>query len=318
MDSSLTSTATTAILEISFDGNQIYADTQAVPIIAPLSDSTVTFASLTPYKSGTYEIVVYTQLGFDTSNDTLSTSFEVVGDIAFNEFLPFPNSNFNNPNLAEFFEIINTTNLAVDISNWTLVNSAGQTITVGSGTISANSYFCFAAQANLTINEGLPVDYDYSSTAFVLDDVLDFLLLKNSSGEVVDSIFYDTSWSVTQGESFERENVKLDGNNVNNWCKATTTYGSGVNKGTPGDISSCSLDSKISNLIIETNGSDVVLNWIGKQGATNYKIYRSANPEFTNSTQIGTFTPNGSSPTFTDFGASQNADKYFYFVTWEN
>ncbi|KAA3606930.1 MAG: fibronectin type III domain-containing protein, partial [Calditrichaeota bacterium] len=63
---------------------------------------------------------------------------------------------------------------------------------------------------------------------------------------------------------------------------------------------------------------DVVLTWLGKQDATAYKIYRSTNPEFTNSTQIGTFTPNGSSSTFTDLGVSQNADKYFYFVTWVN
>ncbi|KAA3605652.1 MAG: hypothetical protein DWQ06_03275 [Calditrichaeota bacterium] len=78
------------------------------------------------------------------------------------------------------------------------------------------------------------------------------------------------------------------------------------------------LISKISNFEIEVSGSDIVLTWLEKQDATLYKIYRSTNLELTNSTQIGTFTSSGSPPTFIDIGAAQSAEKYFYFVTWEN
>lgn len=76
--------------------------------------------------------------------------------------------------------------------------------------------------------------------------------------------------------------------------------------------------SRISSPEIENAGNDVVLNWLQISNATLYKIYRSTNPNFTNAVQIGTFTPNGNLPTLTDVGSAQNADKYFYFVTFED
>ncbi|MCC7431762.1 SBBP repeat-containing protein [bacterium] len=75
---------------------------------------------------------------------------------------------------------------------------------------------------------------------------------------------------------------------------------------------------RITSLEVEVVGNDVVLSWLGKLNAVNYKIYRSVKPDLTGSVQIGTYTANGVSPVFTDSGAAQNSNKYFYFVTWEN
>lgn len=76
--------------------------------------------------------------------------------------------------------------------------------------------------------------------------------------------------------------------------------------------------NRISSLEIETIGNNLLLTWLEIPSATLYKVYRSTNPNFSNATQIGTFTPNGNSPTFTDVGSAQNTDKYFYFVTFED
>ncbi|MCC7431109.1 hypothetical protein IT568_09725, partial [bacterium] len=72
---------------------------------------------------------------------------------------------------------------------------------------------------------------------------------------------------------------------------------------------------RITSLEVEVAGSNIVLNWLGKQNAVNYKIYRSLTPDFVGSVQIGT-TQNPTT-VFTDSGAA-GSTKYFYFVTWNN
>ncbi|KAA3605889.1 MAG: hypothetical protein DWQ06_03220, partial [Calditrichaeota bacterium] len=241
LDSSIISNTTTTTMKISFNGNQFYSDTQIVPEIAPLSDSTVTFTSILPYKSGNYEVVVFTEFGGDsnTSNDTLYTNFEVIGDLAINEFLPIGNSAFD-PTFTEFFEIANTTNQAVDISNWTIRNSLGNVIAVANGTtIPANSFFVFTKFDNGILNGGTPFDYFFNPTVFTLTDNSGYILVKDSNSQVVDSVNYFGWNNITQGETFERKNYKLDSSDENSWCLGTTVYGTENNKGTPGSISSC-------------------------------------------------------------------------------
>ncbi|MCC7430239.1 choice-of-anchor D domain-containing protein, partial [bacterium] len=241
LEISLTSSPpTTATMEISFGGNLIYTNTQNIPAILPASSQNFSFAPLTPYRSGTYEVLVYTELVGDANpqNDTLTTSFEVLGDVALNEFLPFGNSQFD-PTFTEFFEIANATNNALNISGWQIRNSANQTITVASGTtIPANDFFVFTKYSNL-LNGGLPFDYAFNPTSFTLGDATDFIVVKDAGGILVDSVFYDGSWNTVQGEAFERKNVKLDPLNALSWCKGTTVFGTENNKGTPGSASSC-------------------------------------------------------------------------------
>lgn len=84
---------------------------------------------------------------------------------------------------------------------------------------------------------------------------------------------------------------------------------SGIGTGAP---------SEITDLTVSNVGADVVLTWTAKPNASLYKIYRSTSPEFTTYTEIGSSTPNGNPPTYSDVGASQSVDKYYYYVTWED
>lgn len=74
----------------------------------------------------------------------------------------------------------------------------------------------------------------------------------------------------------------------------------------------------IEQVKIDISQQGIILSWDSESNASSYKIFRNTTPEFSNSTQIGTVTPNGNPPTFTDVGAISNGEKYFYFVTWEN
>lgn len=74
---------------------------------------------------------------------------------------------------------------------------------------------------------------------------------------------------------------------------------------------------ELDDVEITHSSSDIVLNWTEIPTATNYKIYRNTVPEFASATLIGNQTPS-STPSYTDSGALQSGDKYFYFVTWED
>lgn len=76
--------------------------------------------------------------------------------------------------------------------------------------------------------------------------------------------------------------------------------------------------TEITDLKVQPIGQNIILSWEAKENSALYKIYRGESPEFSNSTQIGTVTPNGNPPTFTDIGAISSGSQYFYFVTWEN
>lgn len=240
IDNNSSSDATNAFLEVSLLGNTVYLDTIDVPILQALEDTLLTFDSFSIYKGEDYQLKIYTSLSTDAnnSNDTLTTTLSVNGDIALNEFLPFGLSTFD-PIFTEFFEISNSTDSSIFITGWTIENSSNQLITVGSQQLLSNDYTVFVRFGNAVINGGTPFDYVFTET-FVLNDVSDYIVIRDSNGILVDSVSYDASWNATQGETFERKNVKLNGNFAGNWCKGTTTYGTEGNKGSPGMASTCS------------------------------------------------------------------------------
>ncbi len=240
IDNNSSSDATNAFLEVSLSGNTVYLDTIDVPILQALEDTLLSFDTFSLYKGEDYQMKIYTDLTADAdkSNDTLTTILSVNGDIALNEFLPSGLSAFD-PTFTEFFEIANTSNSNIFITNWTIQNSSNQIITVASSQILANSNSVFVRFGNAVINGGTPFDYVFTET-FVLDDVSDFIVIRDDNGILVDSVSYDATWNPTQGEAFERKNVKLNGNFAGNWCKGTVTYGTEGNKGSPGATSTCS------------------------------------------------------------------------------
>lgn len=240
LDNIASSSATNAFLEISLLGNPVFLDTIDVPVLQTLEDTLLSFDTFTIYDGEDYEMKIYTTLGTDAdkSNDTLTTTLTVNGDIALNEFLPSGLSQFD-PIFTEFFEIANTTNSNIFITGWTIKNSSNQTINVGSQQLLANSYSVFVRFGNSVINGGTPFDYVFTET-FVLNDFSDYIVIRDENGILVDSVSYDATWNPTQGEAFERKNVKLDGNFAGNWCQGTATYGTEGNKGSPGAASTCS------------------------------------------------------------------------------
>lgn len=238
-----------------------------------------------------------------------TTCFPVV----VNEFLNFGFSSLGLPNFVEFIELANISSQPIDISGWTIKNSSSQLITINSHTIPANDFSVLSPSSNAIVNGGTPFDYNFTET-FSLDDVSDYIVLKDSNGNRVDSVSYDGSWTIVQGESFQKSEFNLDGNILTNWCKGVTSYGTEGNKGNPGNASTCFI---IENLQIEKVGNDIVLNWNDKPNSILYKIYRSQTPFFSNAIQVGTFTPNGNQPSFTDSGIVLSGEKYFYFVIFE-
>ncbi|KAA3602831.1 MAG: lamin tail domain-containing protein [Calditrichaeota bacterium] len=312
LDTVFTSPLTEVEISISLNNSQVYNSLQDVPFILPISSSTVAFDSLRFYKSGIYDVKVITKLNQDINpdNDTLLTNFQVLGDIAISEFLNFGLSQtiFDS---SEFFEIANTTSQPIDMSSWTITTSTGQVFVINNFVLQNNDFSVFTKYAS----NGIPYDYLLGGY-FSLDNYSDVIILEDSEGRTVDSIYYNPTWNTIQGKSFERISLTENSSDANNWCKGSIAFGTLGNEGSPGEPSNCT----IQNLNILTFGNSAILSWEEKTDAIIYRIYRNTISDFSTSTEIGTYSPTstGNIPSFIDTNAVTNGQKYFYFVTWEN
>ena len=88
-------------------------------------------------------------------------------------------------------------------------------------------------------NGGVTVDYDYrpSSSANGDDEII--LLDGSDPPQEQDRVFYDINpWPVGNGAALALKSPDLDNNVADNWCVATTAYGTGA-LGTPGAANDC-------------------------------------------------------------------------------
>lgn len=240
LDSVADAQATTVTLEVTLDGNLISEETLNLSALQADSSESLTFSDFKFYQGGDYKFRFYTDLidDGDNSNDTLDVWLNVNGDIGINEFLPHSLS-LGNQNHTEFIEIFNNTNQIVSLTSWKLENSNGDSETlIGAVTIPANDFFVLVPVFNPIQNGGTPFDYAMNQQ-FIMDNSTDYIVLKDNLGNIVDSVFYDSSWNISVGKSFEKKNLKFDSNDPNSWCQGSTIYGFENNKGTPNAASSC-------------------------------------------------------------------------------
>ncbi|OEK06842.1 lamin tail domain-containing protein [Roseivirga misakiensis] len=141
------------------------------------------------------------------------------------EFLPTESS-------AEFVELYNSTNRAIDITGFELSGS-----TIDSMILESNSYVIVTATANLnTYREfGATVGVNSWNT---LSNSGEAITLKDNLGNLLDSLVYDLNWyqdgeKSAGGWSLEQVNPELPCSDANNWNSAINNGGA-----TPGRTNS--------------------------------------------------------------------------------
>lgn len=151
----------------------------------------------------------------------------------------------NNPDYVsdsngEWFEIYNTGSTVIDINGWSLFDNGVDSHTISNGgalNVGPYSYLVLGIDAGFETNGGVQVGYQYSG--FLLSNSDDELILKNTSGETVDSIAWDggPNWPDLTGISMELVDYVKNNNLGENWVASNQTFGGG-DYGTPGSANS--------------------------------------------------------------------------------
>ena len=153
--------------------------------------------------------------------------------IIINEIMARPAAS-NDAN-GEWVELYNYGSTDIDLQNWYIADNFGIERIAASLVVPAGGYVVLGSNADQVANTGAPVAYDYISQ-IALGNSGDRFTLRSPDSVLVDSIAYTSSAAVTQGASRGVIDASADNADVSgaNWAVQTSTFGTGVNRGTPG------------------------------------------------------------------------------------
>ena len=172
---------------------------------------------------------------------------------------------------GEWFEILNTGDIGLDLGNWVIKDAGSDNHTISTSfPILPGEYKVFGKNSNFATNGGVIVDYQYE--VLTLANSNDELILIDPNGTVFDSVAYDNGETFPDPTGASMALVHPDSNNNigSNWQEATTSYGSG-DLGTPG-LPNFSSDIEIS---IATIDFDTV--YVGQSGDMTLSISNIGN-----------------------------------------
>jgi len=153
--------------------------------------------------------------------------------IIFTEIMPNPAA--VSDSYGEWFEIYNSSDTSINLSNWIVKSGSGEEHVIYNDNnlvpIQSGEYFVLGKNDDPTLNGGLNVDYQYSNISFSNNE--DQLIILNNEGEIVDEVYFTNSWSFSSGTSMEVHDFISDNSISTNWYSSTLIYGDGDN-GSPG------------------------------------------------------------------------------------
>jgi phosphatidylserine/phosphatidylglycerophosphate/cardiolipin synthase-like enzyme len=137
----------------------------------------------------------------------------------------------------EWIELYNTTDTAIDLTDWTLNAFDGTPSITLSGSIPANGYYLLERTDDTSV-PGVAADLIYTGS---MENGGEILELRDSASTVIDSV---DAWYVgdnTSKATMERTDPLVSGTDSTNWNTSTATYDGGY--GTPKALNSNTTDS---------------------------------------------------------------------------
>jgi hypothetical protein len=169
------------------------------------------------------------------------------GDLVVTEIMQNPSSVLGSDYNGEWFEIRNATGLRVDLEGLTLHDLGSDAFVVPAGyVLEGEDFFVFCPNGDLSTNGGLGVDYVYRYADMALGNRSDEVCLdddESADDGFIDCVAYDGGASEggvfpdPNGASMTLSPGAMDAwsnDDGLNWCEATSIYGSGSERGTPG------------------------------------------------------------------------------------
>jgi hypothetical protein len=237
-----------------FKGGRLYvkAPLQRMPLVQADVTGSVSYAipvdASMPGTSRYYQFWFRDPFVPDGTNVGLSSALEVnfcplapppsAGQVVITEVMKNP-ATVTDAN-GEWFELYNTTSIAIDIEGWTVRDDGTDSFVISNGgngvLVPAHSYIVLAANGDSLANGGVAATFDYDWNLCKLDNGADELVLVAPGAVEIDRIEYDAGivWPDFPGAALNLKSSVLDavGNDDgNNWCPASTPI-SGTNADT--------------------------------------------------------------------------------------
>jgi hypothetical protein len=151
------------------------------------------------------------------------------GDVIITEIMADPSPVVGLPEV-EFIEIYNRSDKYFDLSNWTIGDAASSAV-ISAYILTPGSYVMICAPANLAL---FSATNKVAASLPSYNNDADAVVLKDDSGNVIDSLYYDLSWyqnSVKDDGGWTLERIHNDApcSDKNNWSASVDPSG-----GTPG------------------------------------------------------------------------------------
>ena len=142
-------------------------------------------------------------------------SFQFPGGDASNFHLTIteimPNPAAVSDSRGEWFEILNTDSIVIDLNGWTIKDQENDThVITTSIEIAPGQYMVFGRNGNEAENGGYTADYIYSS--FQLGNTEDEIIILDGDDDIVDNVSYGNTFPYSSGISMYLKNINDDNN----------------------------------------------------------------------------------------------------------
>jgi hypothetical protein len=192
------------------------------------ADSQTVICSLTVAQQGQQRIFVSveTQRDDDSLNDGKAFSFIVgvqPGSIVINEIMYAPTGD-----MPEWIEFYNAGDAAVDVGSWKISDSntkSKSSVPEPHFIIQPDSYFLFTTDSSLQSYYSLPVPVFVAPFSALNNTTPDAVVLFDSRGGMMDSVWYTPTWGGANGKSLERVDCFSSSVDSANWESSLPTPG---------------------------------------------------------------------------------------------
>ncbi|MDX1636701.1 MAG: lamin tail domain-containing protein [Balneolaceae bacterium] len=143
------------------------------------------------------------------------------GDLVINEILFAP----SDPEQAEFVELFNSSEKNFNLEGWMIGDASDTAGLSGNITMKPGDFLVFTSNNKITSEPGEKTWYrldDFPS----LNDSDDAVIIRDSRGHAIDSLYYTSRWASGEGISLERMDPAAASNDSANWSSSRAPSGS--------------------------------------------------------------------------------------------
>lgn len=167
----------------------------------------------------------------------------------------------------EWIELYNPGSVVIDLSGWTLVAQDGSPEIELSGFVDVNSYYLLERTDDFSVDD-VEAQLIYTGA---LGNTGEYLILKNSSGEIIDEINASTAWS--SGDNDTKQTMSLNSGGV--WVTSDDVGG------TPGQENIINNSNNESNQEEDNSSNDLEQSEENEATSTDNQVVREENGENT-------------------------------------